>query len=255
MTIKGLEIQFSPNMDVTIVSKKNFSKGEIIEVCPIVMLSRRDSYFTKVTLLNHFSFWFNERMVVAGGYSLFYPSSKDPNASYRISPERRTLEISANRKIKSGESISVRKKALSPRAEYNNHYSSLWHSDGLVVRPSPGRGFGVFTKRKFKKGEFVEVSPVIRFSEIDTCFLAETKLDGFLYSWGCRKKLSVLPIGYPCFYNHSDNSNINPWDEMDSIEDLDHMAVRALRDLEPGTELLFDYSGGAKKKNLGFSPI
>ncbi len=37
--------------------------------------------------------------------------------------------------------------------------------------------------------------------------------------------------------------------------DGEHLAVRALRDLEPGAELVFDYCEGHKKKELDFKVV
>ena len=81
-----------------------------------------------------------------------------------------------------------------------------------------------------------------------------------MYALGSRNQLSGWAVGYPCFYNHSEEPNIFPWGQLESITEAcgEHLAVMALKDLEPGTELVFDYlekmPEKRKRKLLGFKP-
>lgn len=236
--------------------KENFLKGEIIEVCPIVVLDQRDSYFVEATSLEILCHRFNGKLVVPGGYGSVYFPSEDPNARATVIPEKRALIIKANREIKADEFIYLDRKGLvslsDAKIEYNK--PTLWHSDGLIVKPSTGRGLGTFTTRKFKEGDYVEICHLYTLTERESHFTEETAVNGFMYAWGSKNKLSGWAIGYPCFYNHSEEPNIDPWGKIDSIED-EHLAVRAIRDLEPDTELVFDYQEGCKKKDLGFKAV
>ncbi len=230
----------------SVAAKRKFSRGEIIEVCPILILSRNDSNIIKKTWFKLLGYNFNGRLAIPGGYGPIYCPSEEANASYAVIPEKRALVISADRDIRSEEFITVKQRGIPLFPEIKHAILSPWQNEGLVVRPSPGRGLGTFTTRKFKEGELVEVCHLFYASGKDSRIAGETRMNGYFYSWGSRGRLSGWAIGYPCFYNHSEDPNIYPWDELDSIKE-EHIAVRAVKDLEPGTELLFDYNDGTKK--------
>jgi len=236
---------------VSVAAKRTFKEGEVIEACPIVVLSERHSHFIEATSLVKLCHRIKRRLVLPGGYGPVYLPSEDPNAYSLINPEQRMLLIKANRRIKKGEFIHVNRGmdiGPVPEVEYNKW--SGFRSDGLIVKESPGRGLGVFTTRRFRKGEFVEVCPAHTFNGREGHFVGETGLDEYVYEWGSFG-VGAWPIGYPCFYNHSDEPNIYPFDTVETAS-LEHLAARALRNLQPNTELVFDYTGGAKKKNLHF---
>ena len=243
MRIKDIEVYWvyaSPEdkkCGATVVAKRDFSEGDIIEVCPIVVLSQRDSDFIESTGFKDACYPHKRRLVLVGGYGPIYNSSEDPNASFKIHSEERALVITADRDINNGEFIYV-ERGESPPVSWTE--PSPWCQDSLVVRHAEGKGLGVYTTKKLERGQIVEVCHLYSVSERESNIAAETRVNDYVYSWGSRDKLSGWAVGYACFYNHSRNPNICPWGEVDTI-DIDHLAVRALRDIEPGTELVFDY--------------
>lgn len=255
MAIRGIELRDVSEKWITVAATKRFSEDEIIEICPLTILDQEDSPSVRGTNLAWLCFQFGDNLVVPGGYGSIYLPSKNPNAEIKIIPKQRAMTITAKKEIKPGEFILIDTGLIpfsEPRWEYNQ--PTLWHSDGLVVKPSPGRGLGTFTTQPFKEGDYVEVCYLHCLTEKESKLIAETEINGFMYGWGSKNQLAGWAVGYPCFYNHSDNPNIDPWGQIDSIE-YTHLAVKALRDLEPGTELVFDYIAGYKNKDLGFEAV
>jgi hypothetical protein len=271
MTVKDVEVFWVSNDNddwAAIAARKSFSKGEVIESDPVVILNKKDSGLVRRTSLREACYKFDEKLVIPGGYGPIYKTSGDNNASFTVIPEARALVITADRKIWKGEFIYVNGRwdhlkeedhFLQPRIKYVE--KSPWKADGLVVKPSPKGGLGTFTERKFHEGDIVEICNLKGFSDIESKVLSKTKANRYMYSFGSRNQLSGWAVGYPCFYNYSEDPNIYPWDRLESITEtgITHLVVRALKDLKPGTELLFDYLGGIpkdkKRKLLGFDPL
>ncbi|MCK4589595.1 MAG: hypothetical protein KAT77_04070 [Nanoarchaeota archaeon] len=254
MIVKDIEIRSISNMWASVRAKRDFSKGEIIEVCPIAVLNQDESRLAEKTYLKNISCRYKRRLVVPGGYGSVYLPSGDPNTDTEVYPAERRMIIRANRKIREGKHIFVDRGVFSPsepKWEYDE--ASPWCSEGLIVKPSPSRGLGTFTTREFKKGEYAEICHLFSLTRKQSDLLKNTSVNGFMYALGSRNRISGWAIGYPCFYNHSDEPNIDPWNEIESIEE-DHLAVKVLKDLGPNTELVFDYLPGYKKekKDLGF---
>jgi uncharacterized protein len=77
----------------------------------------------------------------------------------------------------------------------------------VEIRPSPGRGRGVFAARRFAPGETIEVCPVIALSEDDARALDATGLYDYYFGWGDEGKAAAIALGYGSIYNHSPESN------------------------------------------------
>ncbi len=261
MAVKGIEIRWISDPYSSVMALRNFSKGEIIEVAPIIMLNQRDSSFIESTKLLLGCFRFGENnLVLPGGYATVYLSSEKPNASYGIFPEQRALAIVADQDIREGEFIYVNRGEFSQpiekiKVEYNER--APWFSDGLVVKPSPGKGLGVFATKRFQKGDLLEVCHLFCLTERQSYITEETVMNHYMYSTGSKGQIHGWAVGYSCFFNHSDKPNITPWDQLEYLEEMgyEHLAVRALKDIEPGTELMFDYSDGLGGKNLWFDIV
>ena len=97
-------------------------------------------------------------------------------------------------------------------------------------------GRGVFADRAFKRADIVEACPVIPISEEDFAKLKDTALENYPFSW--KGTGTCMVLGYGSLYNHSDTPNI-AWVD---VEMLNLKTFFALRDIEEGEELLFDYN-------------
>ncbi len=103
----------------------------------------------------------------------------------------------------------------------------------LSVRKVRGMGRGVFAGRAFRKGEVVEVCPVVRLAGgAEASSLAG--LDRYVFEWG--DGLAVA-LGYGSLYNHSPDPNAAFTPRLSR----DDIVFRALRDIAEGEQILIDY--------------
>jgi SET domain-containing protein len=107
----------------------------------------------------------------------------------------------------------------------------------IVWGPIKGKGRGVFTTRRIKKGEIVEVAPVLPISKKN---VPEDEVpDGWVLDWDDEVKGQeyALALGYIMVYNHSTKPNIEL--ESDLGEQL--ITAVAVRNIAAGEELTWDY--------------
>jgi uncharacterized protein len=110
----------------------------------------------------------------------------------------------------------------------------------VTVRPSPGRGRGVFAARRFAANETIEVCPVVALSEGDARVLDDTRLHDYYFGWGTGGKRAAIVLGYGSLYNHSFTPNAVH--RKDTAADA--MTVIALRDIAAGEEIFIRYETG-----------
>ena len=104
---------------------------------------------------------------------------------------------------------------------------------------SDEKGRGVFALRDIKKGEVIEVAPVIPMSHDDIPDSGNAP-DGYVLDWDedDPEEAHALVLGYIMLYNHSKTPN------MDFESDLGNYTItaKASRDIEAGEELTWNYS-------------
>ena len=102
-----------------------------------------------------------------------------------------------------------------------------------------GKGRGVFAYRDFKKGEIIEVAPVIPVSKRNVYDNGEAP-DGYLLDWdgNYEDEEYCMPLGYIMLYNHSNDPNIM----LDQDFDAYTMTAIALRDIKKGEEICWNYN-------------
>jgi hypothetical protein len=88
---------------------KDFSKGEIIEKCPILELSDTEASLARKTLLDNYLYDWNERYksCLPLGYGLIYNHSYRPNARYNFDHSRKLIIYKAIKNIRKGREILV----------------------------------------------------------------------------------------------------------------------------------------------------
>ncbi len=101
------------------------------------------------------------------------------------------------------------------------------------------KGRGVFALRDFKKGEVVEISPVVPVSKESINQNGDAP-DGYLLDWdgNYENEEYCMPLGYVMMYNHSAEPNIGLEQDFDEYT----MTVTALRDIKRGEELCWNYN-------------
>jgi SET domain-containing protein len=98
-------------------------------------------------------------------------------------------------------------------------------------------GRGVFADQRIRKGEVVEVCPVILLSKVDEAKLATTIMDHYVFVWGKNKQDACIALGFGCLYNHSSKPNAVGCE----VNAQTQIEIVALRDIEKGEQILIDY--------------
>jgi uncharacterized protein len=106
---------------------------------------------------------------------------------------------------------------------------------GIIVKPSPLGGVGVFATQSFTPDDLIELCPILALER--RLWGLSTSLDDHLVCIERTHTPVGLPLGYGALYNHADVPNAS-W-EVDS--DLLRMEVRASATIAPGDEILIHY--------------
>jgi len=123
----------------------------------------------------------------------------------------------------------------------------------IEIKMSPGKGRGVFATNFIQKDEVIEHCPLLflptRIDE-DDLLLFDYRFDYPCNQFiGQLERKFVLPMGYGCLYNHSDNNNAN-WRQID----INTFEFYAIKDIFPGEEICTCYNAEAdnyfKQRNI-----
>lgn len=123
------------------------------------------------------------------------------------------------------------------------------HSELVYVKKAPGKGRGVFARKKIKKGDVIEHIPLL-------IIPAEALVDGldnlhicrFYYYW--TKNRIAIALGYGSLYNHSYSPN--------AIYEHGSATIKyvALRNIKVGEEITINYNWDPKDKTpVGFKTV
>ena len=77
----------------------------------------------------------------------------------------------------------------------------------VEVKPSLGRGRGVFAIQPISCDEVIESCPIIAFEPKYRAALEATPLYDYLYGWSDDCREVAIALGYGSLYNHSDEPN------------------------------------------------
>lgn len=114
----------------------------------------------------------------------------------------------------------------------------------VVVKKSPKgdeEEKGVFARQNIKKGEVIEIAPVITLEHEE---LIDTKWNTLFDYYFWLDEYVVLALGYGSLYNHSDNPNA----KYSLNKEKKEIKFTALKDIKKGEEILFNYRGRSKSK-------
>jgi len=103
-----------------------------------------------------------------------------------------------------------------------------WNMSALEVKKSPLGGRGVYARRRFRKGEIVEVCPLLE-GDDDAWGTATTD-----YTFR-KDDHSAIALGYGSLYNHKDDPSASYTFAPTT------MIVRANRTIRPGEEITVTY--------------
>lgn len=105
-----MQIKHSGGMGRGVFSTKDYVRNEVIEECPVIIISPRERIkIDGTSLYNYYYSWGknNDQAAIALGYGSLYNHSYNPNAQYVKDLENATLKIVAIRSIATGEEIRV----------------------------------------------------------------------------------------------------------------------------------------------------
>ncbi|MBC8045519.1 MAG: SET domain-containing protein-lysine N-methyltransferase [Fimbriimonadaceae bacterium] len=108
----------------------------------------------------------------------------------------------------------------------------------IFVARTTNKGRGVFTNKRIKKGQVIELCPMIVFGAKDRDQINDTFLYEYYFEWGHSTKKGALAMGYGSIYNHSyhPNAKYNP------DFDLNILEFEAIRNIEAGEEITVNYN-------------
>jgi hypothetical protein len=99
-----------PNAGRGVFAKRDIKKGEIIEACPVIEISKDDARHVNESQLVTYIYYLGkskERLILALGYGSIYNHSYKPNAKYVENYKDRIIEFISAIKIKKNEEITV----------------------------------------------------------------------------------------------------------------------------------------------------
>ena len=113
----------------------------------------------------------------------------------------------------------------------------------ICLGETPDIGRGVFDSRDIKKGEIIEVCPVIVVPRDQLTFLDQTSLHAhYFHGWGPDTRDGALVFGYGSFYNHSYTPNAKfKYNYRDKT-----IIFICIEDIRKGEEIRHNYHGSTK---------
>lgn len=105
----------------------------------------------------------------------------------------------------------------------------------LTIKPSPGKGRGVFAQQAIPSGALIERAPVIVVPAGQWELMERTILFDYYFAWG---KDSALALGYGSLYNHAYTPNAY-FVKQFTQQVIDFIALRAIA---AGEEILVNYN-------------
>lgn len=110
---------------------------------------------------------------------------------------------------------------------------------GLYIIEDAQRGRGVFTSEVIRKGDLIEVCPVIVIPKLELPIIHKTILHDYYFLWGVDMDDCAIALGYGSLYNHTIGANA------DFILDIEHKTIDivAVRDIAISEEITINYHG------------
>ena len=116
----------------------------------------------------------------------------------------------------------------------------------VEVRPSLGRGRGVFAIQPISCDELIESCPVVPLEPQHWAALEATPLYDYLYGWSDDCREVAIALGYGSLYNHSDEPNAL-YHTNRNRNAIDFIATRPIAAGEEVTISYIDSSDSSKK--------
>lgn len=103
-----------------------------------------------------------------------------------------------------------------------------------------GKGRGVVATKGIKKGEVIEVCPILFISDKESSFIKEqSDVLKFYYLNLYSIYKHCLMLGYGSIYNHSFNPNADI--KYNEKKEQNYITFKAIKDIKKGEEIVYDY--------------
>lgn len=119
------------------------------------------------------------------------------------------------------------------------------HIPGLYMAYNE-KGRGMYTAEAISKGSIIENCPLIILPEDERSIIHQSTLHDYYFIWPMGG--IAIALGYGSLYNHSDTPNAKVIFDLDEKE----MVLEALQEINPGDEILIDYTDGTEETKLWF---
>ncbi len=108
--------------------------------------------------------------------------------------------------------------------------------ENLIIRKSEGKGNGVFSNKSFKKGQTIEVAPLILVPAKEFELIKKTKL--YFYYFEYSNSHFAIALGYGSLYNHSYTPNAR------YLYDYKNKTLiyKAIKNIDKNEEILINYN-------------
>ena len=117
--------------------------------------------------------------------------------------------------------------------------NTLYMNPKIELRRSEIHRWGVFAKENINNGEILEEVPFIDVpmspTESSSLFIDYR----FNYPSGGVSRKQVIPFGFACLYNHSENSNAMWFTD----EENELFVFKTIKDIQPNEEICTSYGG------------
>jgi len=110
MILPCLLVAPTANMGRGIFTAKNLSEGTIIEIAPVLVITKEDRLLLDKTLLHDYIFEWgddNDQCCMALGYVSLYNHSYTSNCEYEMEFDNQLIRIKTIRFIKAGEELFI----------------------------------------------------------------------------------------------------------------------------------------------------
>ena len=111
----------------------------------------------------------------------------------------------------------------------------------VIVKNTKKYGRGLYATRNFKKGEIIEISPVVVIEKSDTHTIEATALNLYVFEW--NKHSSALALVHGSLFNHSNRSNVS---YMNSFRTKEIVFITTKK-IKKGAQLFIDYGYDPKE--------
>lgn len=115
----------------------------------------------------------------------------------------------------------------------------------ICIKDTGKYGRGVYATRDIKKGELIEVSPVLLSRENEWKYLQKTVLFNYCFTWGDNYEHTAIALGYGSLYNHSYTPNATFDNNIDNFS----IDFYALADIKDGDEITINYNEDAEDRS------